>query len=330
MLKWLTKKVYSSLSEVLGAVYKELDSLQPVDTDTVKWTKSLNGMKAHAVVQSSPVAMNQVQEDSEPTLVMVRLVNYGTTSIPKFFPVMITGYSTEDSTLDDQSSRIPVLLSDWAIISDKAISEPFNKSFGEYPPFAIVQNRAYNDQITSAIISGPTIAAVYMSGLERFRYCRFFGWDKTRGLLPSYDGNARILYSPQTTTGQYELCVINMGSGPHDEYSGPFTVGNIGGKLYLYHAEFPDSSACGNIYIGNIQYTAPKTELQPIDGSIEVWVLYDIDTNTYLISVYQGVHTSAPLYGNSRATFFEIASVYNGVITQTHKTGDITVTGRWV
>ena len=64
MLKWLTKKVYSSLSEVLGAVYKELDSLQPVDTDTVKWTKSLNGMKAHAVVQSSPVAMNQVQEDS--------------------------------------------------------------------------------------------------------------------------------------------------------------------------------------------------------------------------------------------------------------------------
>ena len=64
MLKWLTKKVYSSLSEVLGAVYKELDSLQPVDTDTVKWTKSLNGMKAHAVVQNSPVAMNQVQEDS--------------------------------------------------------------------------------------------------------------------------------------------------------------------------------------------------------------------------------------------------------------------------
>ena len=55
MLKWLTKKVYNSLSEVLGAVYKELDSLQPVDTDTVKWTKSLNGMKAHAVVQSSPV-----------------------------------------------------------------------------------------------------------------------------------------------------------------------------------------------------------------------------------------------------------------------------------
>jgi len=64
MLKWLTKKVYNSLSEVLGAVYKELDSLQPVDTDTVKWTKSLNGMKAHAVVQNSPVATNQVQEDS--------------------------------------------------------------------------------------------------------------------------------------------------------------------------------------------------------------------------------------------------------------------------
>ena len=53
MLKWLTKKVYSSLSEVLGAVYKELESLQPIDTDTVKWTKSLNGMKAHAVVQNS-------------------------------------------------------------------------------------------------------------------------------------------------------------------------------------------------------------------------------------------------------------------------------------
>ena len=64
MLKWLTKKVYSSLSEVLGADYKELDSLQPIDTDTVKWTKGLNGMKAHAVVQNSPVAMNQVQEDS--------------------------------------------------------------------------------------------------------------------------------------------------------------------------------------------------------------------------------------------------------------------------
>lgn len=63
MLKWLTKKVYSSLSEVLGAVYKELESLQPIDTDTVKWTKGLNGMKAHAVVQNSPVAMNQVQED---------------------------------------------------------------------------------------------------------------------------------------------------------------------------------------------------------------------------------------------------------------------------
>lgn len=63
MLKWLTKKVYSSLSEVLAAVYKELNSLQPVDTDTVKWTKGLTGMKAHAVVQNSPVAMNQVQGD---------------------------------------------------------------------------------------------------------------------------------------------------------------------------------------------------------------------------------------------------------------------------
>jgi hypothetical protein len=65
MLKWLTKKVYSSLSEVLAAVYKELDSLQPVDTDTVKWTKGLTGMRAHAVAQNSPVAMNQVQEDGE-------------------------------------------------------------------------------------------------------------------------------------------------------------------------------------------------------------------------------------------------------------------------
>ena len=61
MLKWLTKKVYSSRR--YWGLSKELDSLQPVDTDTVKWTKSLNGMKAHAVVQNSPVAMNQVQED---------------------------------------------------------------------------------------------------------------------------------------------------------------------------------------------------------------------------------------------------------------------------
>ena len=46
MLKWLTKKTYATLSEVLGAVHKELEELQPVDTDSIKWTKGKEGMRA--------------------------------------------------------------------------------------------------------------------------------------------------------------------------------------------------------------------------------------------------------------------------------------------
>lgn len=135
MLKWLTKKVYSSLSEVLGAVYKELDSLQPVDTDTVKWTKSLNGMKAHAVVQNSPVAMNQVQEDevipdlymgtfkvgridgvmylydgSNPDSAVAGLIKAGTTSIsvPKTEITIESGYVYVYLTYDTGTSSYSV------------------------------------------------------------------------------------------------------------------------------------------------------------------------------------------------------------------------------
>ena len=157
MLKWLKKKVYSSLSEVLGAIYKELDSLQPIDTDTVKWTKGLNGMKAHAVVQNSPVAMNQVQEEVQsPIYAKVKLLNYPRTMY-KYMSVVITGYDDTETSIEtgfnsSNPPELPTLVSDYNEISTGTLPNtlPFGVLQQEFSPSDPTNNTCI------VILSGPT------------------------------------------------------------------------------------------------------------------------------------------------------------------------------
>lgn len=45
-LQWFNKNKYSGLSEVLGAIKKELERLQPQDSQDIVWNKSATGISA--------------------------------------------------------------------------------------------------------------------------------------------------------------------------------------------------------------------------------------------------------------------------------------------
>jgi len=53
MLNWLKKGAYRSLTDVLQAIRREIVSLQPKDTSSIKWTKGATGMEAH-IISSEP------------------------------------------------------------------------------------------------------------------------------------------------------------------------------------------------------------------------------------------------------------------------------------
>lgn len=63
MLKWFTKRAYKSIVEMMRAIYREIEELQPMDTPTVKWVKTRNGMEAH--VQEIPSSSNRAAAESE-------------------------------------------------------------------------------------------------------------------------------------------------------------------------------------------------------------------------------------------------------------------------
>ncbi len=318
MLKWLTKKVYSSLSEVLGAVYKELDSLQPIDTDTVKWTKGLNGMKAHAVVQNSPVAMNQVQGDSEPVYVKVKLLNYpGEGAIPKFTGVVITGVESLVGGMWYTSNN-PVLLSDYTKIPTAMADDN--------PTFVVLQNELSNGSVGDAIISGMTVALVAVrAGQTHYKFCSMLS--DGSGLGASLNGSGKHIYGSRQkhlTNSQYWL--VNLSTEYVEQYNGMFKVGYIDDKLYIYTGYNP--VAYGQIDAGGHIVYLPKTELTVVDGDIYVVLAYA--GTSYSVHVYQGAIENSPWASDIRAAHYLIATCTSGKITQLHKTGAIIVTGRWV
>ena len=47
MLKWLRTGAWSKLTDVLTAIRQELQSVQPIDTASIRWEKDAEGMKAY-------------------------------------------------------------------------------------------------------------------------------------------------------------------------------------------------------------------------------------------------------------------------------------------
>lgn len=46
MLKWFRKNTYTSIGDALGDIQKELEALQPQDSDTITWDKTNTGVTA--------------------------------------------------------------------------------------------------------------------------------------------------------------------------------------------------------------------------------------------------------------------------------------------
>lgn len=330
MLKWLKKKVYSSLSEVLGAVYKELESLQPVDTDTVKWTKGLTGMKAHAVVQNSPVAMNQVQEyGSEPIYARVKLLNYPRT-MQKYMSVVITGYDDTETSIEtgftsSNPPELPTLVSDYNEIGTGTL--PNTLPFGVLQQEFSLSNPTNN--ICTVILSGLTLAWVTLEYIRDDRiYCTLptsYGY-----LYAANQGLAKIIWRPAAQSGT-ALCIVNMGSGYDSRYFGAFKVGVLDDKLYLYDGSNPTSVNAGIIYAGSLAKYVAKTELAFIASDIYVGITYLPEDESWITWVHQGNITTSPYYTDER-TYYTRVAVYgsNGVVTQINTTGQVVVQGRWV
>ena len=319
MLKWLTKKTYATLSEVLGAVHKELEELQPVDTDSIKWTKGMEGMRAELNRELlGGGGLAEVQEDSvQPEYVKVRLVNYPR-GLVRFKSVVITGYDTEETTLDANTLTLPTLVSDYTL-SAATLASP-------NPAFAVLQEPTGTSGVYTAVVSGPTPAYITIGSNETRSYCALTS--ATGNLSMAQNGNARVIWRP-SSTGDL-LCLINVGTGYDSTYFGQFKVGFLDGSLYLYDGAYPTSSSAGLIYTGSVWHSVPKTLLTQNNGYIYVGLSYDPDTSIYTTAVYQGDLASSPWYGDTRSIHYEIATYSNGIISQIHTTGAISVTGRWV
>jgi hypothetical protein len=320
MLKWLTKKTYATLSEVLGAVHKELEELQPVDTDSIKWTKGKEGMRAELnreLLGGGGLAEEQ-EEGQQPIYVKVKLLNYpGEVAVPKFTGVVITGVESLVGGMWYTSNN-PVLLSDYTEIPTAMADDN--------PTFVVLQNELSNGSVGDAIISGMTVALVAVrAGQTNYKFCSIL--PDGSGLGASLNGPGKHIYGSRqdhSTNSRYWL--VNLSTEYVEQYNGMFKVGYIDDKLYIYTGY--NSTVSGQIDAGGYIVYLPKTELAITDGDIYVVLAYE--TPSYSVHVYQGAIEDSPWASNIRASHYLIASCNSGKITQLHKTGAIIVTGRWL
>lgn len=63
-LRWFNKNKYTSLGDVLGAIKKELEALQPSDSSTVKWDKTSTGISASIIGSTGASADNTSDEET--------------------------------------------------------------------------------------------------------------------------------------------------------------------------------------------------------------------------------------------------------------------------
>lgn len=104
MLKWLTKRAYKSIIEIMQAVYKEIEELQPIDTPTVRWVKSRTGMEAHVI--EAPAATSMAKTESVSEAAAVRGHFYLTTRIDsdgQTQVIMVNGQSNKSPEEADPS-----------------------------------------------------------------------------------------------------------------------------------------------------------------------------------------------------------------------------------
>lgn len=64
LLKWFNKSTYSGLGEALGAIRKELQALQPVDSADITWNKTSEGIQAVIRDKATASSSTQSTEDS--------------------------------------------------------------------------------------------------------------------------------------------------------------------------------------------------------------------------------------------------------------------------
>ena len=344
MLKWLTKKTYATLSEVLGAVHKELEELQPVDTDSIKWTKGKEGMRAelNRELLGGGRLEEQEAEDSEPVMVYVTLKNYPENDwqMHEFMPILITGIEgAEQVRLEDQMDLIGTpkrFISDYNVIMDKPSGYFYNPRLGEFPPFVVLQQRSNNTTV-QAIASGLTYAWVQNQSEavpDVYRFCRYVS-PSSLYLYNSTEGGARVVWRPPyVSSAARRLCVVDLLNSVTSGYAGQFCVGYRNGIFCLHESDSPNSTRSGVIDTPSRllpSITMPITELDLSGGSVYVWAYYNPEDGTFTGSVTQGPEATAPLYGLPTAVSYLIAIMDSpGVFRQVHTTGKIYITGRWV
>lgn len=343
MLKWLTKKTYATLSEVLGAVHKELEELQPVDTDSIKWTKGREGMRAELnreLLGGGGLAEEQEAEDSEPTYVTLKNYPEGSWQMHRFMPVLITGIEdAEQVRLEDQMTSIDTpkrFISDYSVIMDKPIGYFYNPILGEFPSFVVLQEPSNNTTV-QAIASGLTYAWVQNQREvipDVYRFCRYVS-PESLYLHNSTEGGARVVWRPPyVSTAVRRLCVVDLLNSVTSGYAGQFCVGYRNGIFCLHQSDSSSSTLAGTIDTPSRllpRISIPITELDLSGGSVYVWAYYNPEDGTFTGSVTQGPVTTAPLYGSPTAVYYLIATMVSpGVFRQVHTTGRIYITGRWV
>ena len=326
MLKWLRTGAWPKFTDIIAAIRQELQSVQPIDTASIRWEKDAEGMRAYYTGRTGggeglTVDEGVVDEDNCTGIVDVCFdAEEGTLSA--FRPVVLTGIVAGD---------VNSFKYDTVFTCQKLDASSDRKAV-----IGILQEDLEAGEVGKCVIYGMTIAYVYFAyeAHTAFRTARF-AYSDSYPLVADSSGSIQIISS---RSGSYSygnnLCAVNLSADSSEAYFGEFKVELLGDGLCIFNGSNPNLDVAGTIH-AKLPLPFPKTDLAMVDGDIYVVLEWTGNEGIYqhpvwAMHVHQGSIETSPWVDNLRAAHWLIATNDNGRIIQHHKTGSIYVTGRWL
>ena len=295
-LQWL-KGTLAGFREFALAVKNEIVSLQPKDSDTIRWQRDYDGMSAHlnldAIVggsSQSPVSDDALSSD---------------TSAPQYLQVKNTGSN-------DIVKDMPVLIGD--------------KIFGTEMYKGSASNTVFNPVkfygVATESIAVNEVGMVAISGFYEFSSST----NITNGseLIPNASGTwtatTKGIVKVIATDGSNNTTLVRIIGYKLTEYADYFKIViNNDNTVSIVDGRNPTNTTCGVTDIGNV----PKTTIVNPNGNIYLKATYNTDTNSYSFSFVSTITASD--------TAWLIGSAFtSGVIYQSWQQGAIYFAYRYI
>ncbi len=327
MLNWLKKGTYRSLTDVLQAIRREIVSLQPKDTSSIKWTKGAAGMEAHVIsVESaesvgSPNLLDDIVGEDDLIKGHFQLYSYTDLETNIEFVAVMNTENDFDNPLEAQPNQ--------CVVRYKGTTNTYSTTY-DIKTFRINYTSLSENKNHNVYLMIPFMKQPY---IEIFTDSQ-----------PVTDANLEYIYIGRVRKGEYNPVITQAYEGgvlyfDSAQYFGAFkvvdssyteTITNEEGEeeeievsqISVINPE--DDEYCGFIYADDYYYVE-NTTLPKENNDIYAVIFYDTNDLQYKTRIHQG----NPLNEDS-AVYYLLAWCRDNIISQKHHSNNITVEGRWV